>query len=91
MLNIAKKLRTVSLNSKFTGSDANSVLTVLQKRNTIKVLFLVVINLSYILLRVKALLDWLHSYQQSAHDCRICSRPVPASTRNLFLLRFKLI
>ena len=90
MLNIGKKLRTVSLYSKFTGSDANSVLTVLQKQNTIKVLFPVV-NLSYILLRVKALLDWLHSYQQSAHDCRICSRPVPASTRKLLLLRFKLI
>ena len=43
-----------------------------------------VVNLSYILLRVKALLDWLHSYQQSAHDCRICNRPVPASTRKLF-------
>ena len=42
MLNIRKKLRTVSLNSKFTGSDANSVLTVLQKQNTIKVLFPVV-------------------------------------------------
>ena len=90
MLNIGKKLRTVSLNSKFTGSDANSVLTVFLKQNTIKVLFPVV-NLSYILLRVKALLDWLHSYQQSAHDCRICSRPEPASTRKLFLLRFKLI
>ena len=62
MLNIGKKLKTVSLNSKFTGSDANSVLTVLYKQNTIKVLFPVV-NLSYILLRVKALLDWLHSYQ----------------------------
>ena len=88
MLNIGKKLRTVSRNSKITGSDANSLLTVLQKQNTIKVLFPVV-NLSYIL-RVKALLDWLHSYQQSAHDCRICSRPVTASTRKLFL-RFKLI
>ena len=48
MLNIGKKLRTVSLNSKFTGSDANSVLTVLQKQNTIKVR-LPVVNLLYIL------------------------------------------
>ena len=29
--------------------------------------------------------------QLSAHDCRMCNRPVPASTRKLLLQRFKLI